>query len=191
MRVIAGSAKGRKLLSPAGSRIRPTSDRVKEALFSIIAGMLGTLSGISVLDIFAGTGNLGIEALSRGAANAVFIDNHPDSVTLVKKNLQLSGFSDRSRVLCRDAVAALKTLECSDVHFRLVFIDPPYHKDLPEKVLQCLSTSALLAENPVIVAELSAKDPIREEFGPLCQIDRRTYGDTALVFYSKSDRDRP
>ncbi len=191
MRVIAGAAKGRKLLSPAGSRIRPTSDRVKEALFSIITGMLGSFPGISVLDIFAGTGNLGIEALSRGAARAVFIDNHHDSVALVNKNLRLSGFSDKSRVLCKDAVAALKTLEKSEGPFRLVFIDPPYHKDLPEKVLRCLSTSTLLDENPVIVAELSSKDQIGEEFGPLRQVDRRTYGDTALVFYTKSDRDRP
>jgi 16S rRNA (guanine966-N2)-methyltransferase len=191
VRIIAGAARGRKLLSPAGSRIRPTSDRVKEALFSIITGMLDSFPGISVLDIFAGTGNLGIEALSRGAARAVFIDNHHDSVALVKKNLQLSGFSERSRVLCKDAVAALKTLDNSDGPFRLVFIDPPYHKDLAEKVLEYLSTSTLLDEAPVIVAELSSRDTIMKDFGRLYQFDRRTYGDTALVFYTLSDRGAP
>jgi 16S rRNA (guanine966-N2)-methyltransferase len=191
VRVIAGAARGRRLLSPAGSRIRPTSDRVKEALFSIITAMIGSFSGISVLDVFAGTGNLGIEAISRGAARAVFIDNHQDSVTLVKKNLHLTGFSDISRVLLKDAVTALKTLENSDGPFRLVFIDPPYHKELPEKVLQYLSTSNLLDEKPVIVAELSSKDTIIKEFGRLYEFDRRTYGDTALVFYTISDRGKP
>jgi 16S rRNA (guanine966-N2)-methyltransferase len=191
VRVIAGAAKGRKLLSPAGSRVRPTSDRVKEALFSIITGMIDSFTEISVLDIFAGTGNLGIEALSRGAERALFIDNHHESVTMVKKNLRLSGFSDRGRVLCKDAVAALKSLDKSDGPFRLVFIDPPYHKDLPEKVLQYLSNSSLLDEKPVIVAEISSRDTIGKEFGPLYQFDRRTYGDTALVFYTLSDRDKP
>jgi 16S rRNA (guanine966-N2)-methyltransferase len=191
MRVIAGTAKGRKLQSPAGSRIRPTSDRVKEALFSIITGMIESFSGISVLDIFAGSGNLGIEALSRGAEHAVFIDNHRDSVALVKKNLHLTGFSEKSRVLLKDAVAALKTLENSEGPFRLVFIDPPYYKDLPEKVLQYISTSTLLDEKPVIVAELSSKDTIAKNFGALYEFDRRTYGDTALVFFTFADRGQP
>jgi 16S rRNA (guanine(966)-N(2))-methyltransferase RsmD len=92
VRVIAGTAKGRRLVSPKGSRIRPTSDKVKEALFNMLSGIIGSLSGFSVLDIFAGTGNLGIEALSRGAAEAVFIDNHRDSIALVKKKSRFDRF---------------------------------------------------------------------------------------------------
>jgi 16S rRNA (guanine966-N2)-methyltransferase len=184
VRIIAGSAKGRRLFSPKGSRIRPTSDKVKEALFNILNGMIDSFSDCVVLDIFAGTGNLGIEALSRGAADAVFIDSHPDSVVLVKKNLALSGFSGRSRVVLREAVAALKSLGETDRTFQLVFIDPPYHQELLEKVLEFLANSHLLAENSLVVAEFSTKEKLGTSFGSLREIDRRTYGDTALAFFT-------
>jgi len=183
LRIIAGSAKGRRLLSPGGTRIRPTSDRVKEALFSILSGLLDSFADCSVLDIFAGTGNLGIEALSRGASRAIFVDNHRDSAALVKKNLELTGFSDRSRVICREALAALKALEESGELFRLVFIDPPYHGGLPAKVLKFLSASRLLEDGAIVVVEHSASETVGEEFGPLREFDGRTYGDTALTFY--------
>jgi 16S rRNA (guanine(966)-N(2))-methyltransferase RsmD len=191
LRIISGSAKGRKLFSPGGGRIRPTSDRVKEALFSIISGLLESFSGCSVLDIFAGTGNLGIEALSRGASRAVFIDSHRDSAALVRKNLELTGFLDRSRVICRDALAALKALEDSGESFRLVFIDPPYYGGLLEKVLEFLSASRLLEDGSLVIAEHSARETIREEFGPLREFDRRTYGDTVLAFYTMQWRGKP
>jgi 16S rRNA (guanine966-N2)-methyltransferase len=184
VRIIAGAAKGRRLFSPKGSRIRPTSDKVKEALFNILNGMIGSFSQISILDIFAGTGNLGIEALSRGAAEAVFIDDHRDSVALVKKNLDLTGFSDRSRVIQLEAVAALKSLEAACRTFQLVFVDPPYHKGLLEKVLEYLATSRLIDENSLVVAEFSPKEKLGTTFGPLREFDRRTYGDTALAFFT-------
>lgn len=188
MRVIAGTAKGRKLVSPRGSRVRPTSDRVKEALFSIISGMLGSFSGCSVLDIFAGTGNLGIEALSRGAECAVFIDSHRDSVEIVRKNLALTGFADKSRVVCKDALEALKSLKDSNVPFRLVFLDPPYYQDLLDKVLDYLSKSNLLDDNSLVIAELSSRETAKERYGTLHVFDRRIYGDTALIFLNPSDR---
>jgi 16S rRNA (guanine966-N2)-methyltransferase len=191
LRVIAGIAKGRRLLSPQGSRIRPTSDRVKEAVFSIISAIAGTFPACSVLDIFAGTGNLGIEALSRGAERAVFIDNHRDSVALVKKNLELTGFLDRGTVIFRDAVAALKTLEDAGNRFGLVFIDPPYYKDLQEKVLKFLSTSHLLDDESLVIVEHSSKESIGKNFGTLQVFDGRTYGDTAVAFYSLTDRGKP
>lgn len=191
MRVIAGTAKGRRLFSPHGSRIRPTSDRVKEAVFSIISAVAGTFPACSVLDIFAGTGNLGIEALSRGAERAVFVDNHRDSIDLVKKNLQLTGFLDRSTVVFRDAVAALKTLEDTGNQFGLVFIDPPYYKDLQEKVLEFLSTSNLLDNDSLVIVEHSSKETIRKNFGPLQEFDGRNYGDTAVAFYTLTDRGKP
>jgi 16S rRNA (guanine966-N2)-methyltransferase len=184
VRIIAGTAKGRRLFSPKGSRIRPTSDKVKEALFNILNGMIDSISECTVLDIFAGTGNLGIEALSRGAAKAVFIDDHRDSVALVKKNLDLTGFSDRSRVVPLEAVAALKALEATDLTFQVVFIDPPYYQGLPEKILGYLSTSRLIDENSLVVAEFSPKEKLGTAFGPLREFDRRTYGDTALAFFT-------
>lgn len=184
MRIIAGTAKGRRLISPMGSRIRPTSDKVKEALFNILNGITGSLSGFTVLDIFAGTGNLGIEALSRGAAEAVFIDNHRDSIALLKKNLDLTGFSDRGRVVLREAVAALKILEETNNPFQLIFLDPPYHQEMLERVLQHLASSRLVDENTLVVAEFSSKEKLETSFGSLREFDRRIYGDTALAFFT-------
>jgi 16S rRNA (guanine966-N2)-methyltransferase len=184
VRVIAGTAKGRRLISPKGSRIRPTSDKVKEALFNMLNGITGSLSGFAVLDIFAGTGNLGIEALSRGAAEAVFIDNHRDSIALVKKNLDLTGFSDRSRVVLREAVAALRILEETNSPFQLIFLDPPYHHEILERVLEYLASSSLVDENTLVVAEFSPKEKLETSFGLLREFDRRTYGDTSLAFFT-------
>ena len=104
MRVIAGSARGRTLFSPAGNRIRPTADRVKEALFSSLGSRFGALNGLAVLDLFAGSGALGIEALSRGATSALFVDNHPDSLQLVRKNLELTGLAKSAEILRLDVL---------------------------------------------------------------------------------------
>ncbi len=191
MRIIAGSAKGRKLFSPGGARIRPTSDRVKEALFNIVSALLGSFADCTVLDIFAGTGNLGIEALSRGASRAVFIDSHRDSVALVKRNLELTGFLDKSRVVCRDAPSALKALEDAGERFRLVFIDPPYQGRLLEKALQFLADSKLLDDGSIVIAEHSNRETLRGEFGSLRQFDGRTYGDTILDFYTMQREGKP
>ncbi len=184
MRIIAGSAKGRRLYSPKDRRIRPTSDRVKEALFNILNGMIGSFSGCHVLDIYAGTGNLGIEALSRGAVEAVFIDNHRDSVELVKKNLEMTDFSGRSQVLLKDSIAALKSLEETERTFRLVFIDPPYHQNLLDKPMYYLATSSLIDATSLIITEFSSKENPGTTFGGLREIDRRIYGDTALAFFT-------
>jgi 16S rRNA (guanine(966)-N(2))-methyltransferase RsmD len=191
LRVIAGTAKGRRLLSPRGSRIRPTSDRVKEAVFSIIAAAGVTFPQCAVLDIFAGTGNLGIESLSRGASGAVFVDNHRESVDLIRKNLDLTGFRDRGSVIAKDAVTALKTLEESGRRFGIIFIDPPYHHQLQEKVLEFLSTSSLLDQDSLVIVEHSSREDMPGAFGPLGKFDSRTYGDTAVTFYTLTDRDQP
>ena len=123
MRVITGTARGRRLKELQGMETRPTTDKVKESLFSIIQF---DIEGRRVLDLFAGTGQLGIEALSRGAAEAVFVDRRPDAVRLVQENLALCGFTDRARVKSGDALTYLKSGE----KFDLIFLDPPYAADL-------------------------------------------------------------
>ena len=123
MRVITGTARGRRLKELQGMETRPTTDKVKESLFSIIQF---DIEGRRVLDLFAGTGQLGIEALSRGAAEAVFVDRRPDAVRLVQENLALCAFTDRARVKSGDALAYLKSGE----KFDLIFLDPPYAADL-------------------------------------------------------------
>jgi len=186
VRVISGSARGRRLFSPTNAKIRPTADRVKEALFSILSGLV-EFSGCRVLDVFAGTGNLGIEALSRGAAEAVFIDSHHESAALVRKNLALVGFESRGCVMVQDALSALKHLETRGGRFDLVFLDPPYAQGLAEKVLHQLSGSPLLHAGSVVVVEISGREEVGAAFDQLVVFDRRVYGDTALLFLSLRD----
>jgi 16S rRNA (guanine(966)-N(2))-methyltransferase RsmD len=163
--------------------VRPTADRVKESLFSILQALPISFAGCRVLDVFAGTGNLGLEALSRGAAFAVFVDSHKESVALVEKNLRMLGFGDRGRVLEREALSALRSLEKREEPFQLVFIDPPYRQGLAEKVLGFLATSALIDSRSLIVVESASRELLPTEFGPLREFDRRVYGDTAVSFF--------
>jgi len=186
LRIISGSARGRRLLSPKNYRIRPTADRVKESLFNILAVLLGSFTECRVLDIFAGTGSLGIEALSRGAAQAVFIDSHRESAALVATNLRLLGFTDRSRVLESEALSALRSLEKREATFSLVFIDPPYRQGLAEKVLEYLAASALIDDDALVVAEISSGELLPTAFGALREFDRRVYGDTAIAFFRRT-----
>jgi 16S rRNA (guanine(966)-N(2))-methyltransferase RsmD len=158
---------------------------VKESLFNILTVLLGNFSERRVLDIFAGTGNLGIEALSRGAAHAVFIDENREAAALVKKNLELAGFTERGRILQREVLSALKTLERNaEAPFGLVFIDPPYRAGLSGKVLESLTSAGLIDEHSVVVAETASREELPREFGSLREFDRRVYGDTALAFFT-------
>jgi 16S rRNA (guanine966-N2)-methyltransferase len=188
MRVIAGEARGRKLLAPKSMRVRPTADRVKEALFSKLTSRLGEFSEMRVLDIFAGTGNLGIEALSRGAGYAVLIDSHRESAEIIRKNLESTGFADRAKVVVQDAAAAVKWLARSEAPFHLVFIDPPYHEGHTQNILELLAASPLIDQGTTVVAEFSSKEEIPCRFGNLQETERKVYGDTTLSFLTISDR---
>lgn len=155
MRVITGSARGRRLKELAGQETRPTTDRVKEGLFSILQF---EIEGRRVLDLFAGTGQLGIECLSRGAAFAVFLDMRQDAARLVRENLALTNLGDRARVICGNAVDYLtRTTETFD----LIFLDPPYGTGLLEEVLNRCALAAFDILNPhgIIVAEHPADEP--------------------------------
>jgi 16S rRNA (guanine966-N2)-methyltransferase len=188
MRVIAGSARGRKLSAPKSMRVRPTADRVKESLFSILLSRLGEFEGMRVLDIFAGTGNLGIEALSRGASFAVFVDSHPESAETIRKNLEITRFTDCAKVVLQEAAAALKWLSRGEAPFHLIILDPPYHEGHTTRVLELLSESPLVDAGTTIVAEFSSKEDIPRSFGRLRETERRIYGDSALSFLTISDR---
>ncbi|AJE03623.1 16S rRNA (guanine(966)-N(2))-methyltransferase RsmD [Geobacter pickeringii] len=185
MRVISGTARGRRLAAPPGERVRPTADRVKEALFSILTSLLGNFEGIRTLDIFAGTGNLGIEALSRGGAETIFIDNHRESAATVKKNLDTLGFAGQGTVVIKDAVAAIAALEGAGRPFQLILLDPPYRLGMAGQVLERLAGSPLVADETIIMAETADDEEIVAAFGPLRMFDRRVYGDTALSFFRK------
>jgi 16S rRNA (guanine(966)-N(2))-methyltransferase RsmD len=186
MRVISGTAKGRSLVPPNDRRVRPTSDRTKEALFSIIGSLCGDITGFSVLDIFDGTGSLGIEALSRGADKAVFIDNQRSSAALIKTNLNSTGFARDSEVLIADAEAALVQTAIQGRLFNLVFADPPYSQGIAQQLLRQLGSLPVLADGALVVIETSSREDLPQSEGELKQIDRRIYGDTALTFYSSN-----
>ena len=186
MRIIGGSCRGRKLLTPGNLEIRPTSDRVKEALFNILISRFGNFSGLRVLDIFAGTGNLGIEALSRGASEAVFVDEGREAAALIVKNLELCGLTDRARVVQKQALAVLKGLAGSGSTFDLIFLDPPYRQGLSGEVLEFLGGSTL-GPGSVVVAETDAREELDQTFSRLRASDRRIYGDTAITIFDICD----
>lgn len=182
MRIIGGGARGRKLFTPRDRQIRPTSDKVKEAIFNILSGLLGGFEGLTVLDVFSGTGNLGIEALSRGGELAVFIDNSREATQLVSRNLAQTGFVTSSRIVAKEAMVALGILENSGSLFDLVFLDPPYNFGLAERVLSYLATSRIIGPDSIIVAEFSSREDLPSVYDRLHEFNRRVYGDTAVSF---------
>jgi 16S rRNA (guanine966-N2)-methyltransferase len=173
VRIVAGELRGRKLVAPPGDVTRPTADRVREALFSI----LGDVSGLRVLDLYAGSGALGIEALSRGAAAAVFVDSSQAAVTAIRRNLTELGLE--APVQRRDALAYLAAFAGGDP-YDLVFADPPYDSalrvgpDLAERL------PPILSEDAVIVTESNKRAPLELPF-PLLR--ERSYGDTRIAVH--------
>ncbi|MCL2055253.1 MAG: 16S rRNA (guanine(966)-N(2))-methyltransferase RsmD [Oscillospiraceae bacterium] len=175
MRIISGEARGKKLKPPGGQDIRPTADIVKEAMFSIIQF---DIPGSVVLDLFSGSGQLGIEALSRGAKKCFFIDEHAEAVKLTKHNTQIAGFSESSVVLRRDFGGFLKTC---DAVFDLAFIDPPYQKGLYEKAL--IPLSALMSKRGKALCEHGKELELPETCGGFEKIKAYSYGQTAVTVY--------
>lgn len=150
MRIVAGRARGRRLVVPPGRDVRPTSDRVREALFSSLGS---AVDGARVLDLFAGSGALGLEALSRGAASAVFVDSARRAREALARNLSATGFEPLARVIAGDALGALERLAREGARFELVFVDPPYAADLGPRALERLGSLGLLAPGARVVAE--------------------------------------
>lgn len=185
MRVIAGSARGRRLLKPAGLSVRPTADRVKEALFSIIASRLGTFVDRTVLDLCAGSGALGIEALSRGASHALFVDHDVKSIDLIRRNLSLTGLSERATVLKGGLPALLERISKSGRRFDAVLADPPYESDLAVKIPETILSLDILASGGIMVVEHDARRflPTLEDHGIVYSL--KTYGTTSLSIYER------
>lgn len=184
MRVIAGTARGLRLTAPAGLQTRPTADRVKEALFSILASRR-EMVGARILDICAGTGSLGIEALSRGASACSFIELDRHVLALLEKNLVKTGLADRGECLLLEALKGLAALSLRKKLFDIVFLDPPYSSNLYTPVLEALSSLSLVSDGGLLVVECAARSPLAERHEMLYRIDRRVYGDTALEFFAR------
>jgi 16S rRNA (guanine(966)-N(2))-methyltransferase RsmD len=180
MRVIGGNAKGRRLKVPKGRNLRPTAARVKESLFNILPH---DLSGLEALDLFAGTGNMTIEALSRGAAAATLVEVSAEAGRVIRENLRRLGLAHHCRLMCMPVARALRALERQHQTFDLIFIDPPYGQRLVERTLLTIAQSSLLGDSGVAVAEHGVRDQIGERYGNLILRDRRRYGATILSFF--------
>jgi len=182
MRVTGGRLAGRRLRAPRGSAVRPTSDRVREALFA----RLGDLDGAAVLDLFAGTGALGIEALSRGAAEVTFVERAGPALACLEANLAELGLTSEGRVLGAGVTAALRRLGREAVRFDLVLLDPPYASGEAEAVLAALVAEDLLRPEATVVLEADRHHPVGAVPG-LALLDERRYGDTLIGRFAPVD----
>lgn len=180
MRVIAGKARGHRLKPPEGTDIRPTSDRVKESVFNIIQNHV--VDGV-VVDLFSGTGNLGIEALSRGATKAYFVDQSKKSIEIIKYNLEKTRLYQDAVVLNLEAVPGIVRLAGQQVKADLILMDPPYDKGLIEPTLESIFSNRLLRDQGMIVIEHDRNEKIQEEIHGLVCVRKKDYGNTSISFY--------
>ncbi|PKL47662.1 MAG: 16S rRNA (guanine(966)-N(2))-methyltransferase RsmD [Candidatus Riflebacteria bacterium HGW-Riflebacteria-2] len=179
MRIITGSAKGRRLKMPGGGKTRPAMDKVKGATFNMIAEFVPEAR---ILDLFAGSGNLGIEALSRGASYAAFVDAARECTGTIKENLELTRLSDRGEIFTCDCLKYLQ--RHNQPHFDLVFIDPPYLKGLLEPILKYIPECPMFSPDTLFIIERQKKDVLGLEAIPHYRLlDERIFGDTVITFF--------
>lgn len=186
MRVIGGTAKGRALKAVPGDTTRPILDRVKVPLFDILRP---SLPGISVLDLFGGTGSVGIEALSQGAAHCVFLDTSAKAVATIKHNLETTGLADRAEVRHTDAFLYLKN---SSRSFDLIYVAPPQYKGIWIEAMRLIAERPhLLNANGQIIVQIDPKEYEQLSLSAFTETQQRKYGSTILVFYSAASPDTP
>ncbi|RKH30481.1 16S rRNA (guanine(966)-N(2))-methyltransferase RsmD [Corallococcus sp. CA031C] len=182
MRIVAGSAKGRALQGPKPSsgHIRPTADRVRETLFNMLGQFL---DGQAVLDLYAGTGALGLEALSRGAGRVVLVDQDREAQGLCRLNTDALGFASQVAILAQPVARALETLGKKGEKFELVFADPPYAARVVPTVLEALAASAVVSPGGTVVVEHDKREEAPEAHAGFTREDQRKFGDTLVSFY--------
>jgi 16S rRNA (guanine(966)-N(2))-methyltransferase RsmD len=183
LRIIAGKYKGRKLYTVRGLAVRPTSDRTRESIFNILDSIRQGIGESTVLDLYAGTGALGIEALSRGAKKAIFVEAGKQALILVKKNLSLLVAPEAFEIIPNTVHKALNILHQRKAQFDLIFMDPPYGKNLVQKTMTDLKAGHLYTSGAIIVCEHFIRDRIQKEYGPMQLFDERRYGQTLVSFF--------
>jgi 16S rRNA (guanine(966)-N(2))-methyltransferase RsmD len=179
MRIISGTSKGRKLVTLKSQSLRPTSDRVKESIFNILRE---EIEGGMVLDLFAGTGNLGIEALSRGAKKVIFVEKGRHALGLIQRNLAQFGLEEQSEILSTDANRAIGILKQRGKTFDLIFMDPPYEKGLIEETLTKLSSHQIYHRDSILVIEHHRRELLPPIINRWNLIRQRQMGDTVISF---------
>ena len=182
MRIIGGEYRSRSIQKPKDAEIRPTQDRVREAIFNI----LGDVNGKAVLDLFAGSGAFGLEALSRGASHATFVENSSRCLKAIEENVESLNIPDSRYEIVRGSVlAVLSRLEKEGNKYDIIFLDPPYHKDMAKNCLINIDYYDILAEFGLAVAEHSKKDSLESGFDTIELLTERKYGDTLITIYRK------
>ena len=179
MRIISGTLRGKKLHPFQGKGIRPTSDRTREAIFNIL---FDRVPGAVVLDLFAGSGALGIEALSRGAGMATFVDLAPVAVSLLKKNLRSCRLEDRARIIHWDIERNLNCLQLHGLRYNLIFMDPPYHSGMASKTMTHLKNSRAMTPGATLVLEHGDAGELPLPLADFELLDQRRYGKTLVSF---------
>lgn len=177
MRIITGSARGARLRTPQGNSTRPTADRIKESLFSILGAKI---QGAVVLDAFAGSGALGLESLSRGAESAVFIDKNTDSINIIRANALHTHLESKADIRRGDAFTLLKSLGRETILFDVIFCDPPYHLGLCQKLLNA-ADSSILKNGGLFIAETGADETPDTDHTDFVLLRSRTYGATTKI----------
>ncbi|ANB59237.1 16S rRNA (guanine(966)-N(2))-methyltransferase RsmD [Anoxybacteroides amylolyticum] len=185
MRVISGICKGRPLQAVPGMSTRPTTDKVKEAMFNMVGPYFS--EGLA-LDLFAGSGGLGIEALSRGMERAIFVDYDGKAVQTIRKNIASCGLTERAEIYRNDAERALKAIAKRKLKFHLIFLDPPYKKQKLEALLSFIDEHRLLAQTGYIVAEHSHDVQLPRQIGQLMKVKHEVYGITAVSIYACAEK---
>jgi 16S rRNA (guanine(966)-N(2))-methyltransferase RsmD len=187
LRVISGSAKGHGLKTIKGDATRPTSDKVKGAVYNIIAAHI---DGSAVLDMFAGTGSMGIEALSRGASSAVFFDKSMQCCRIIKENLEHTKLTEKALVFNMDYASGINKMQLEGRKFDIIIMDPPYNKNFIQEALKLLTKNDIIVDDGIIIAEHSVLDKLPESCGKLKIIDTRKYGDTMITIYKDGNNDQ-
>lgn len=182
MRVISGIRKGHILKSPKGLNTRPTQDRIKESLFNIL-GIINNES--KVLDLFAGSGSIGIEFLSRGAKECYFIDNSYESIKIIKENLTSTRLDEKAHVYKNNVANALDVLGNKSIDFDYIFMDPPYRKNLVSSALESINNNNLIKKDGIIIVEHEKEFILDEKIFNFIKSDERNYSDKAISFYKK------
>lgn len=177
MKIIAGEYKGRKLTAPPDDRIRPTAGKVKEALFSLL---MNDIAGSTVLDLFSGTGSLGLEALSRGAKKCIFADNSQRSLKITRENIEHCKAEERAEIIAGHYRKVLATL---DERVDVIIMDPPYNKGIVDEAMELIAEGDVLNSEGVVLVEHHADEPVREAYGNLVKVKEKRYGTIFLSVF--------
>lgn len=181
MKILTGVLRGRPILFKANPHLRPTADKVRKAIFDMLQGQL---EGKNVLDLFSGTGALGIEALSGGAERATFVEMDRRQCGKIRENLAALELDERSFVINLDAVAAIESFSRQGEFFDLIFLDPPYEKEWGRRTLEALSSSKVLHEGTFIILECNKREEAQKQLGRLRCVKMKAYGDTKIAVYT-------